>query len=72
MNFVLQPWQLLVVILTGWLNRQQQAAIDFTTVEVWTPKGLVTYYLLFVMEVAIPCTDESGLPGDRRIAQPRC
>jgi len=27
------------------------AAIDFTTVEVWTPRGLVTYYLLFVMEV---------------------
>ena len=28
------------------------AAIDFTTVEVWTPTGLVTCYLLFVMEVA--------------------
>jgi len=28
MNFVLQPWQFLVVILTGWLNRQQQAVID--------------------------------------------
>ncbi len=28
------------------------AAIDFTTVEVWTKGGLVTYYLLFVMEVA--------------------
>ena len=27
------------------------AAIDFTTVEVWTPSGLVTYYLLFVMEL---------------------
>ena len=27
-------------------------AIDFTTVEVWTTRGLVTYYLLFVMEVA--------------------
>jgi len=27
-------------------------AIDFTTVEVWTIGGLVTYYLLFVMEVA--------------------
>ena len=26
------------------------AAIDFTTVEVWTKHGLVTYYLLFVME----------------------
>jgi transposase InsO family protein len=28
------------------------AAIDFTTIEVWTKRGLVTYYLLFVMEVA--------------------
>ena len=34
MNFVLQPWQLLVVILTGWLNRQQQAVIDFLLTEV--------------------------------------
>ena len=28
------------------------AAIDFTTIEVWTKGGLVTYYLLFAMEVA--------------------
>jgi transposase len=28
------------------------AAIDFTTVEVWTKSGLVTFYLLFVMEQA--------------------
>lgn len=28
------------------------AAVDFTTVEVWTKGGLVTYYLLFVMELA--------------------
>ena len=27
------------------------AAIDFTTIEVWTKGGLVTYYLLFVMEL---------------------
>ena len=26
-------------------------AIDFTTIEVWTKGGLVTFYLLFVMEV---------------------
>ncbi len=30
----------------------QLAAIDFTTIEVWSPKGLVTYYLLFAMELA--------------------
>ena len=28
------------------------AAIDFTTIEVWTKGGLVTYYLLFGMEIA--------------------
>ena len=27
-------------------------AIDFTTIEVWTPGGLVTYYLLFVMKLS--------------------
>jgi hypothetical protein len=27
------------------------AAIDFTSVEVWTRHGLVTFYLLFVMEL---------------------
>jgi transposase InsO family protein len=28
------------------------ASIDFTTVEVWTPRGLVTFYLLVVMELS--------------------
>jgi putative transposase len=28
------------------------AAIDFTTIEVWTKSGLCTFYLLFVMEIA--------------------
>jgi putative transposase len=28
------------------------ASIDFTTVEVWTNAGLVTYYLLFAMKIA--------------------
>jgi putative transposase len=28
------------------------AAIDFTTVEVWTKGDLITYYLLFVLELA--------------------
>ena len=27
------------------------AAIDFTTVEVWTKGGLVTFYLMFTMEL---------------------
>jgi transposase InsO family protein len=28
------------------------AATDFFTIEVWTPKGLVTYYVLFVIHLA--------------------
>ena len=31
---------------------EQLAAIDFTTMEVWTKSGLVTYYLLFAMRLA--------------------
>jgi hypothetical protein len=39
------------------------ATVDFTTIEVWTTGGLVTYDLLFVMELAArrvhfaSCTD---------------
>ncbi|QDT68794.1 Integrase core domain protein [Planctomycetes bacterium MalM25] len=28
----------------------QLSAVDFTSVEVWTPRGLITYYLLFVIQ----------------------
>ena len=30
------------------------AASDFFTVEVWTSRGLLTHYVLFVMDVAQP------------------
>ena len=33
MNFVLQPWQLLFVILAGWVNRQQQEVIQYLRTE---------------------------------------
>ena len=39
------------------------ASIDFTTIEIWTKGGLVTFYLLFVMEVA---TQRTASPGARR------
>ena len=29
MSFVLQPWQLLLAALAGWVNQKQQAVIDF-------------------------------------------
>src|SRR5712692_8791494 len=29
MNFILQPWQLLHLILAGWVNHQQQQVIDY-------------------------------------------
>jgi hypothetical protein len=33
MNFVLHPWQLLLVGLAGWVNRQQQAVIEYLRAE---------------------------------------
>ena len=51
------------------------AAIDFTTIEVWTKGGLVTYYLLFVMEVATRrvhfagCTPNPNEPWMKQIAR---
>ncbi len=36
------------------------AAVDFTTVEVWTTNGLVRFYLLFVMELATRCVHFAG------------
>src|SRR5476651_2609027 len=33
MNFVLQPWQLLIAILAGWSNRQQQEVIEYLRTE---------------------------------------
>ena len=29
MNFILKPWQLLLLILAGWINRHQQDAIEY-------------------------------------------
>lgn len=51
------------------------AAIDFTTVEVWTSGGLVTYYLLFVMELATRriyfagCTTNPDQPWMTQVAR---
>jgi putative transposase len=51
------------------------AAIDFTTMEVWSRGGLVTYYLLFVMEVATRrvhfagCTPNPDEPWMKQIAK---
>jgi transposase InsO family protein len=33
MSFVLQPWQLLLVILAGWVNHQQQQVIEYLRTE---------------------------------------
>ena len=42
------------------------AAIDFTTVEVWTFGGLVTHYVTFVLELAtrrVTCAGNTPHPG---------
>ena len=33
MSFILQPWQLLLLILAGWINRQQQEIIEYLRTE---------------------------------------
>ena len=33
MKFVLQPWQLMLIILAGWINRQQQEVIEYLHTE---------------------------------------
>ena len=33
MAFVFQPWQLLLVSLAGWLNREQQAVVEYLRTE---------------------------------------
>ena len=33
MKFVLQPWQLFVVVLASWINRQQQEVIEYLRTE---------------------------------------
>ncbi len=51
------------------------AAIDFTTIEVWTKGGLVTYYLLFAMELKTRrvhfagCTVHPDEPWMKQIAR---
>jgi len=34
MSFILQPWQLLLVILAGWMNQLQQQIIEFQRKEI--------------------------------------
>ena len=34
MNFFLQPWQLFFLILAGWINREQQAIIEFQNAQI--------------------------------------
>ena len=48
------------------------AATDFFTVEVWTPKGLVTHYVLFVIDLATRRVGFAGLtrsPDESFMAQ---
>ena len=33
MEFILQPWQLYLVIRAGWINRQQQEVIEYLRTE---------------------------------------
>ena len=52
------------------------AAADFFTVEVWTARGLVTHYVLFVIDIATRAVEIAGVTTNpdalfRRILTPR-
>lgn len=50
----------------------QVPATDFFTTEVWTPLGLKTYYVLFVIDLKTRCVHLAGItrnPGDAFMAQ---
>jgi len=34
MKFILQPWQLLCLILAGWINHRQQQVIEFQNAQI--------------------------------------
>ena len=34
MNFILRPWHIFLVILAGWINREQQQVIEFQRTEI--------------------------------------
>jgi hypothetical protein len=39
MNFILKPWQLFLLILSGWINHRQQEIIEFQNAQIkpcWT------------------------------------
>ena len=39
MSSIMQPWHLLVVILASWINRHQQAVIDFQGAQIQVLMG---------------------------------
>jgi len=53
MATVLQPWQIRITAMAGWISRHQ--------VEVWTPRGLATLYVFFVFELETRCIDIAGI-----------
>jgi putative transposase len=34
MSFVLRPWQLLLVVLAGWINQNQQQVVEFQNAQI--------------------------------------
>ena len=60
MNFVLQPWQLLLLILAGWINRKQQDVIDYlkTENEVLSIGSISAIFLSSGIAALIPASDK--------------
>ncbi len=75
MSFILQPWQLLFAILSGWIHRRQQQIIEFQNSQIISlmqnqgkKRILLTddqRRLLAVKGKALGRSDASAPPGDR-------
>ena len=65
MNFILQPWQLLLAILSGWIHHRQQQMIEFQNEQIET-------LLKQLGKKRVLLTDGPAAPigGQRQIARP--
>lgn len=41
MNFVLKPWQLALIVIAGWVNREQQQVIEYSKIAEATKVELI-------------------------------
>ena len=60
MSFILPPWQLLLVILAGWVNQQQQQIIDFQRTEIRASQAVLICPILLRLDGDLSGTRRSS------------